>query len=170
MSKTIETKDKLVTAESLKWVHDKLDMKIDGGLFQEFDETATYAVGDYVIYNGYLYKMTHSHTGAWDASDAEQVDFMESLEDLSDRELSFTDPNNDGNIVIVGNNTAVVDDAIYAEIEDVRNDLASEFESGLYICQNSIIWYNDDLYLFKGTEGSSSYVSSFDSTAWEKVN
>lgn len=123
MSKTIETKDKLVTAESLKWVHDKLDMKIDGGLFQEFDETATYAVGDYVIYNGYLYKMTYSHTGAWDASDAEQVDFMESLEDLGDRELSFTDPNNDGNIVIVGNNTAVVDDAIYAEIEDVKEDL-----------------------------------------------
>lgn len=35
----------------------------------EFDSTASYSSGDYVMYEGVLYKFTTSHTGAWDASD-----------------------------------------------------------------------------------------------------
>lgn len=39
----------------------------------EFDSTATYAAGDYVIYAGYLYKFNSSHSGAWTGSDATAV-------------------------------------------------------------------------------------------------
>lgn len=36
---------------------------------QEFDATASYAVGDYVLKDGVLYKCTTAHTGAWAAAD-----------------------------------------------------------------------------------------------------
>ena len=36
---------------------------------EEFDATATYAVGDYTIEEGVLYRCTAPHTGAWDAND-----------------------------------------------------------------------------------------------------
>jgi len=41
-----------------------------------FDITATYAVGDYVIKDGGLYKCKVSHTGAWVAADFDSTDIM----------------------------------------------------------------------------------------------
>lgn len=38
-------------------------------LADEFDATATYAVGDFAIADGVLYKCTTAHTGEWDAND-----------------------------------------------------------------------------------------------------
>lgn len=38
-----------------------------------FDSTASYAEGDYVMYNGGFYKCTTAHTGAWDANDFTQT-------------------------------------------------------------------------------------------------
>lgn len=44
--------------------------KVDIGVIADvFDDTATYAVGDYVMYNGTLYKCTTAHTGSWAAGD-----------------------------------------------------------------------------------------------------
>ena len=49
---------------------DSLSEKADFSIIAEdFDSTATYAVGDYVIYNGLLYKCTNAHTGTWAAAD-----------------------------------------------------------------------------------------------------
>ena len=49
---------------------DSLSEKADFSIIAEdFDSTATYAVGDYVIYNGLLYKCTNAHSGAWVAGD-----------------------------------------------------------------------------------------------------
>jgi len=45
---------------------EKADLSI---IADEFDPTDTYAVGDYVIYNGEFYKCTVAHTGAWAAAD-----------------------------------------------------------------------------------------------------
>lgn len=39
------------------------------GIADDFSDTASYAVGDLVIYNGELYACTTAHTGAWDAED-----------------------------------------------------------------------------------------------------
>lgn len=38
-----------------------------------FSATATYAVGDYVVYNSLLYRCTTPHSGAWNAAHFEQV-------------------------------------------------------------------------------------------------
>ena len=47
-----------------------LDIQSGSGIIgSEFDETATYAVGDYVVYSGSLYRFTSAHeAGAWDSS------------------------------------------------------------------------------------------------------
>lgn len=56
----------------------------------DFDDTESYAVGDYVVYEGDLYKCTTAHTGAWDASDFDATQVMEEMptpmpaEDMSD--------------------------------------------------------------------------------------
>lgn len=42
----------------------------------DFDPTESYAVGEYVVYEGVLYKCTTTHTGAWDASDFEDTQVM----------------------------------------------------------------------------------------------
>lgn len=42
----------------------------------DFDPTESYAVGEYAVYEGVLYKCTTAHTGAWDASDFEDTQVM----------------------------------------------------------------------------------------------
>ena len=51
-------------------VHPKDTSKADISIIaDEFDPTETYAVDDYVMYEGILYKCTTAHTGAWAAAD-----------------------------------------------------------------------------------------------------
>lgn len=45
----------------------------------DFDATESYAVGDYVVYEGVLYKCTTAHTGEWDASDFDDTQVMEEM-------------------------------------------------------------------------------------------
>lgn len=45
----------------------------------DFDATESYAVGEYVVYEGTLYKCTTAHTGAWDASDFDDTQVMEEM-------------------------------------------------------------------------------------------
>ena len=45
----------------------------------DFDATESYAVGDYAVYEGVLYKCTTAHTGAWDASDFDATQVMEEM-------------------------------------------------------------------------------------------
>lgn len=40
----------------------------------DFDSTATYALGDCVIYNGKLYECTTAHTGDWNAEDFTEIE------------------------------------------------------------------------------------------------
>lgn len=42
----------------------------------DFDPTESYAVGEYVVYEGTLYKCTTAHTGDWDASNFEDTQVM----------------------------------------------------------------------------------------------
>lgn len=56
----------------------------------DFDATKSYAVDDYVVYEGTLYKCTTDHTGEWNASDFDATQVMEEMptpmpaEDMSD--------------------------------------------------------------------------------------
>ena len=49
------------------------------GLAPLFDSSETYEEGDIVLYNGAVYRFTTDHTGAWDASDAEQITLADEL-------------------------------------------------------------------------------------------
>ena len=52
-----------------------------------FDDTATYAIGDIVSYEGKVYEFTAAHTGAWAAADVAETDVTEMTESLSAAEL-----------------------------------------------------------------------------------
>lgn len=45
----------------------------------DFDAAESYAVGEYVVYEGALYKCATAHTGDWDASDFEDTQVMEEI-------------------------------------------------------------------------------------------
>ena len=47
---------------------------VEPSLGAEFDATATYAVNDFVMKAGVLYRCTNAHTGAWDAADFSAAD------------------------------------------------------------------------------------------------
>ena len=48
----------------------------------EFSASTTYAIGDYCIYQGTLYRFTSAHTGAWSASDVEATNVGEEVGEL----------------------------------------------------------------------------------------
>ena len=47
-----------------------------------FSESVTYAVGDYCINDGTLYRFTSAHTGTWNSNDVAQVVAMNELRSL----------------------------------------------------------------------------------------
>ncbi len=67
-------------------VNDLLDEKADNDIIaDEFSSSTAYAKGDYVIYNGVLYKFTAAHSaGAWTGSDASAVVVGDELDALND--------------------------------------------------------------------------------------
>lgn len=67
------------------------------GLADQFDSTTTYAIGDYVLYDGTLYQFTASHpAGAWTGTDAVQSVLSGGVSDLKSHIEESTD-----NIAIV---------------------------------------------------------------------
>lgn len=57
---------------------------IEGNIASEFSASTTYAIGDYCVYNGSLYKAVNAHTGAWSAADFEEVTVADELEEIAD--------------------------------------------------------------------------------------
>lgn len=55
---------------------------IEGNIASEFSASTTYAIGDYCVYNGSLYKAVNAHTGAWSAADFEEVTVAGELEEI----------------------------------------------------------------------------------------
>lgn len=47
-----------------------------------FDESKTYAVGDYCTYGNLFYKFTSEHTGKWNAEDAEHITIIDYVRDM----------------------------------------------------------------------------------------
>lgn len=61
-------------------------------LASDFFTSTAYAVGDYVRYNGSIYRFTSAHAaGAWNASHVTQVTAMEEVADLKDDLNNFSD-------------------------------------------------------------------------------
>ena len=65
-------------------IDDLNTVKADNSILGDaFSTSSAYAIGDYVIYQGALYRFTSAHTaGAWDSSEVTQVVAMEELADL----------------------------------------------------------------------------------------
>ncbi len=79
-----QTKDKLITAESLKYVHDKLESEIDNINAPDFNSNESYTAGQYVTHENNVYQFTQAHTGAWDASHVVQTDLISELSKAND--------------------------------------------------------------------------------------
>ena len=71
--------DKRIIYNSLDSIIDPINEEIEnikntGAVAPVFSETATYAVGDVVTYNGKLYKFTSSHSaGSWNSSEVTEI-------------------------------------------------------------------------------------------------
>lgn len=70
----------LVTSGAADTAIESAIAAIGANLAPAFDSTATYAVGDLVLYDGAVYRFTAAHTGAWDAADVEQTTLGEEME------------------------------------------------------------------------------------------
>ena len=53
----------------------------------DFDSTATYAVGDYVTYEGGIYRFTSAHTGAWSSSDVTSIKVSNEFDDWTEEKI-----------------------------------------------------------------------------------
>lgn len=84
--------------------HNGVDYIInDPNIAPEFSASASYSKGDYVTYNGNLYRFTTAHSGAWNASDAAVVTVAEAMNqiiadvasDIAGVESEITDTNDE---------------------------------------------------------------------------
>ena len=71
----IVTLNQLKTSlQAVKRYINKIKTTIISGIAEEFDASSSYSAGDYVYYNGKLYKFTADHaTGVFDGTDADEV-------------------------------------------------------------------------------------------------
>ena len=75
-------------------IYTALEDKADNDIVAaEFDATATYAIGDYCIYEGGLYQFKAYHTGAWASADVDAVIVMDEISDLDAAKQPKTDNN-----------------------------------------------------------------------------
>lgn len=70
-----------------RWVHQDLGFVEQGIVALPFSTTTVYAVNDRCYKDGFLYKCTTAHTGAWDASDFTTV----TLDDVIPKPLTASD-------------------------------------------------------------------------------
>ena len=79
--------DDTTTSLSRTWSSSKISSEITGGadtsiIAEDFDITKSYAVGDYVIYDGDLYIFISAHAaGAWNSAHVSATDVGDELED-----------------------------------------------------------------------------------------
>lgn len=103
-------------------VDDRADA-LAADLADEFDATATYAIGDVVKYEDGLYKFKAAHTGAWAAADVDTI----TVEGLIDS----------------------LDTAVETRVDNVVADLADAFNASNAYEIGDIVTYGDGLYKFK---------------------
>lgn len=83
-----------ITSTTKTWSIDKINTTINGNFAPTFSATTAYAIGDYVLYNGTLYKFKATHSaGAWNASHVDAVKVTSQLGEskVVAREADVTD-------------------------------------------------------------------------------
>ena len=99
-----------------EWIASKANST---SLADEFSASDTYAVGDYVMRNGMLYKTSTAHTGAWDVNHFIQVN-------VTDQLITWRDMNTKANSTII----------------------APEFSESVSYNDGDYVTYRGDLYRF----------------------
>ena len=89
-----------------------------------FDEAETYTAGDYVVYEGAIYKFNTSHTGDWDDDDVDEIGTVVDL-------------------VLATSGSAD------ARVDAVVADLAPAFVAANAYAIGDVVTYGDGLYKFK---------------------
>lgn len=76
-------------------IYDALSDKANTDIVaSDFDATASYTAGNYCIYEGKFYKFKNNHTGAWSASDVDEIKIAGELaakQNVTDNSLNTTD-------------------------------------------------------------------------------
>lgn len=137
VSLAIETAD-----DAMALANNTQDMIAD-----DFDpnKTGGYNVGDFVIYNGKLYRFINAHTGAWDASDVQVSPVLiEAIADVVDEgKQAINDAVDEAEQEIAGQTEKVTKtQAMIAQPFDAN-------KSGGYAV-GDIVTYADKLYKFTG--------------------
>ncbi|MBP5594147.1 MAG: hypothetical protein J6Y02_02105 [Pseudobutyrivibrio sp.] len=104
-----------------------------------FDEAETYAAGDYVVYEGSIYKFNASHTGTWSDSDVDEI----------------------GTVIDLVLSTSGSADA---RVDTVVADLAPAFSTATAYAEGDVVTYQDGLYKFTAAHAAGAWSSS-DTTA-----
>ena len=105
---------------------------------EEFDDTAAYAIGDIVVYEGALYKFKAAHAaGAWAAADVDEVTVDDLIKAL---EASIA--------------------TVSGRVNTVVGDLADAFDSTQAYAIGDVVTYQDGLYKFKAAHTASDPWSS----------
>ena len=116
-------------ANSIKSKSDLLD------LAPAFDTTVSYSVGDYVTYQGDVYRFTSNHSaGAWASADVTKVDIGAELKSK------------------VG--TSALDGK--ADL----SDLAADFSTSVSYVQGDYVNYNGDIYKFTSNHTAGAWIGS----------
>lgn len=94
----------------------------------EFDASLSYAVGDYTIYEGKLYRFTAAHeTGVFDGTDAVEVNVTDDMKRYATNEVAGVIKSNTDDGILVDNNGRLYID-ILSELE-IKDGL-----DGMYYC------------------------------------
>lgn len=99
-----------------------------------FDATANYVIGDYVTYQGDVYRFTANHTGAWASGDVTKVDIGAELK------------------------TKVGTSALNGKAD--LTDLAPTFDATVAYAQNDYVNYNGDIYRFTSAHSAGAWIGS----------
>ena len=131
-------------------------------LASAFDDTASYAIGDYVAYEGNVYRFITNHTGAWESGDVINVTISDDLIptftgtqaqwdalSLADKKkykiCNITDDGSTGNVYTVSEVDALLNEKLnYAMYEEeihgvnlLENKCTSQTVNGLTITVNT---------------------------------
>ena len=121
-----------------------------------FDDTANYVVGDYVTYQGDVYRFTADHTAsAWASADVTKVDIGAELKNKISKSSTAGLVKNDGTI---DTNTYVSASALDGKAD--LSDLAADFSTSVNYVQGDYVNYNGDIYRFTSNHTAGAWIGS----------
>ena len=137
------------------------DERARADIADNFSERTSYAIGDLVIYEGYLYKFTSAHSaGAWSGTDVTQITIA--------GQLNAMQIDIDGKLNTKSDVTHVHDERYYTETEmDALlttklnpSDIASEFSDSVSYAGGDLVAYDNHPYKFTSAHPAGAWLGT----------